>query len=398
MRFLSRLSACVLVSSLAACGAGADGKGDNSHLGNDGGLDLDSTTFDTLDPGFEVDPGEVDPSDGACASKTVGGKPVPLTIAIVFDQSGSMKDGDKIGTAKAGLKKAFGDPKFDDVAVGLFRFGYDKPCPSCPFGFPDSCGYDNTPTFTPELLSTGRTKLFSAIDALSAVGSTPTFDALNASYAWLAPQILAKKIEGKVAVVLVTDGAPNCSGHTADEFVALIKKGRSATIDTFIIGLPGSGAVYDGDPAKPHTTAMLSKMAGAGTDPPNLPAGCATDPKPMTSPVTNPCYFNFDSAVTVDMLSTALDGIRKVAGSCEYSMPTPSPAYDMEHPIVLVTDSTGKSSEVPRCTDTTKPPPEGCWEFADTAHTRIKLYGDACTRAKSSDKSKVDILLKCKVK
>lgn len=397
----ARLALCPASLSLGlslvlGCSAGSEKGTDPTALSPDGGL---PTGDGSLDPGFDAaDPDAVYSPDGACASRSFSGKRLPLAIAIVFDQSSSMSTGGRMDTAKAGLKKALSDAKFDDVAVGLFRFGYVDGL--------SGCTSDAKPTFEPAPLSTARTGLFSAIDKLSPSGATPTFSALNDAYAWLAPKVLAKAppYDGKIAVVLVTDGAPTCGSHTPAEFFDLVAKGRKATIDTFIIGLPGSGEAFYKDSGggppptdNPDTTAVLSKMAAQGTDAANLPPGCATDPK-LTTKVSNPCYYDLEkSGFSADALASALDGIRKASSACEYAMPAANPLYDSSNPGVVVVDGTGAAKTLPRCSSGPVPP-EGCWDWADAGKTRVKIVGAACATVKADEKSRVDILLQCKVK
>lgn len=380
---------CLGLASCLGCSAGNDKDGATGTLGSDGGLSGDGATigFDANDPDAPYDP------DAACAAKSFSGQKLPLTIAVVFDVSSSMSDGGRMATAQAGLKTAFGDPKFDDVAVGLFRFGFIQGL--------SGCTTDTKPYFDPAPLKDARTALFAKIDTLSPSGATPTYTGLNAAYAWLAPKIATKTppLDGKVAVILVTDGAPTCGYDPVSDYVALVKKGRSATIDTFVIGLPGSGAPIEDDPAGTHSSVLLTSIAAAGTDLVNLPPGCATDPKPVTSPVTNPCYFDLQKdGLSVTTLSNALDSIRKAATSCEYALPSAESKYDLGNPGVVVVDGSGAPKNLPKCVDPSSPPAEGCWAWADGAKTRVKIYGAACATVRTDEKSRVDVLLQCRTK
>lgn len=371
------------------CSAGNEKDGPSGNLGSDGGLVADGSVsgFDANDPDAPYDP------DAACAARSFSGRKLPLTIAVVFDVSSSMSSGARLSTAQAGLKTAFGDPKFDDVAVALFRFGFLEGL--------SGCTVDNKPYFDPAPLKDARTALFAKIDSLTASGATPTFSGLNAAYAWLAPKIAAKTppLDGKVAVILVTDGAPTCGYDSVTSYVDLVKKGRSATIDTFVIGLPGSGEAIKDDPDNTHSSVLLTRIAASGTDLANLPPGCATDPKPVSSAVTNPCYFDLQKdGLSVATLSNALDSIRKAASSCEYALPSADAKYDLGNPGVVVVDSAGKPTNLPKCTDPASPPAEGCWAWADAAKTRVKIFGAACTTVKSDDAARVDVLLQCRPK
>jgi hypothetical protein len=387
-------SGCALL--VAACGAN-NAKGEGTPFDGGGSIDAAdaSASFDVSEPGLDVGEGDsntFDP-DAACAAKSFGSTKIPLALALVFDQSGSMSSDSRMTIAKAGVKKALSDPKFDDVAVGLFRFGYTTGL--------NGCTWDTTPTAAPVPLSTGRTELFKEIDKLAPSGSTPTYSALNAAYGWLSPKVLAKTPpeDGKVAIILVTDGAPTCGTETPDDYVALVAKGRKATIDTFIIGLPGSAEDFSfDDPSLGNTAAVMSKMAAVGTDEANLPTGCDKDPKPITSPPAKPCYFDMSKGVSTDALAAALDNIRKAASSCEYILPTGDASYDSSRPGIYVTDGKGARVEIPHCTDPTTPGPLGCWDWSDSTHTRVKILGAGCDTVKLDDKATVDILLPCRVK
>lgn len=391
--------------TLVGCGAGngdkSNGTGnvplDSGAVVADTSVD-DSGGFDVVTPGLDAstDGNPFDP-DAACAAKSFGTKKIPLALALVVDESGSMSEGSpsKMEVAKSGLKKALGDPRFDDVAVGLFKFGYT----SGTFG--DGCTYDTAPSAAPVPLAFGRTDLFAVIDALTPSASTPTYDALNAAYTWLAPRVKAKTPpeNGKTAVILVTDGAPTCGKYTVDDYLALVAKYHGLTLDTFFVGLPGTGDHFDSaDPTSPTAAAFMSKMAARGTDVANLPAGCDTDPVPMSGIPAKPCYFDFHSSFTVDAFADALQKIRKTIASCDYVMPTGTGDYDPAHPGVFVTDAKGTRKAIPQCTDPKTPGPDGCWDWTDASHATVTIYGAACDTVKTDDAAKVDILLPCKVK
>src|SRR5262249_3476608 len=148
------LFGAVAALSIVGCGAGNGDKGSGGTEPLDSGLGGSDTSIvdDTGGGNFDVPtqlgvPARrhpVDP-DAACAAKSFTGTKIPLAIAIVFDDSGSMADGSpsKMSVAQTGLKKALSDPKFDDVAVGLFKFGYTDP------GSFDGCTWDVGPSAAP---------------------------------------------------------------------------------------------------------------------------------------------------------------------------------------------------------------------------------------------------------
>ena len=382
MRLASSASvtcALLLATSPLACSAGS-----HAAPATDGGVD--GLSFDASPSDADLDP------DGACAVRSFSGAKLPLTIAIVFDQSSSMSEGSpaKIDVAKAGLRIAFSDPRFDDVAVGLFRFGYQSGR--------DGCIWDTEPTSQPAVLTTSRASLLAEIDKLTPSGATPTYSALNAAYGWLAPKIYARTPpeDGRVVVVLVTDGAPTCGGESVDDYVTLVRKGRKATIDTFAIGLPGSDEKFDSTSSgSPSAAAFLSKLAANGTDPSNLPPGCDVDPTPITNAPAKPCYFDMHAGFSADKLAAAFENVRRAASSCEYGMPALDPSLDAAHPAIVITDGAGTRTSIPRCTSASDPGVDGCWDWGNPTHTQVKIFGAACARVRDDAAAKVDVLLRC---
>lgn len=375
----------VAVLLALGCSAGAEKEGATGNLRNDSArrAGADGGGLDEGDPDVPYDP------DAACVARSFRGKTIPLTVAVVFDTSLSMGVEARMTTAQAGLKKAFSNPKFDDVAVALIRFGVG------------GCLSDSTPFFGPSVLKESRALLGSKIDALAPAGMTPTYSGLSAAYGWLTPKTTSKTppMDGKVAVILVTDGAPTCGVYPVPAYVDLVTKARAATIDTFVIGLPGSGEPIVGDSENTHSSVLLTKLAAAGTDLANLPAGCATDPKPVTAPVANPCYFDLQKdGLSVDSLSKALDSIRTATTSCEYALPTADPKYDLSNPGVVVVDAAGAPKTLPKCENPASPPAGGCWDWSDAKKTRVKIFGAACSMVKSDERVRVDVLLQCRPK
>jgi hypothetical protein len=377
-RFPSVLAALLLLG----CSAGKDPSESLGARPGGGGVGIDGGG---LEPGLDGDPGSGTNPNG-CANKDYGGRRLPLAIAVVLDTSLSMA-GNPMKTAIDGLKKAFGDPRFDDVAVGLFRYGYPR----------GECDYDKTPTFVPAPLATSRAGLFAAIDALKAEGTTPTYSALEAAYVWVEGELRkgAAPFDGKAAVVLVTDGVPYCNARVVrpSEYGPLVAGARGKGIETFVIGLPGSGAFFDSGDERAHSTALLSVMAAQGTAPENLPAGCEANPS-LATEVKKGCFIDLQTNFSVDSLSQAFDRIREAASSCVYEIPQPGPNYDVDRPGVFVKDATGQR-EVPRCDPT--PQAGGCWEWSDGDKRRVRLVGGACGAVQADPKSTVTVSLPCRV-
>lgn len=388
---LAAAIAANVVASMA-CSAGNEKDGspsatlgaDTGAGGGDGGL---APGFDANDPDAAYDP------DAACAAKSFLGAKLPLHVSLVFDVSSSMTS--KIATARAGMKEAFTDPRFDDVSVTLFRFGLP--------GF--GADHDKTPFAGPVFLdATGEPKVLSAIDALSPAGSTPLSSGLTSAYQWLwdhgVKDAKAPWFEGKTVVVAVSDGIPSALSMDVSDYVSLVKKARAEKgIDTFVIGTPGASEVgTDGALDGVHGTALLSSMAGAGTDPANLPSGCNPTPSPKSACTGGcACFYDLTSGFSGKALAGVLDSIRKLSNACVYALPPLDPKYDAANPDVNLVEPGGAAKKLPKCADPSAPPAGGCWTWEKEGES-VKLHGAACQAVKDDETIRVDILLACKVR
>jgi VWFA-related protein len=148
-----------------------------------------------------VDPATIQISENGkpMQATTVGGGGQggvgPLTTLLVMDVSGSMDKNDKIGGAKAAAK-AYVDQMRSGDQAGLMVY--------------------NTKYTYVQQLTQDREALKGAIDGIQTGGDTAMYDALFA-----AEEIL-RDVQGRKAVITVTDGLDNSSSHNEEDIIGAI--------------------------------------------------------------------------------------------------------------------------------------------------------------------------------
>jgi uncharacterized protein YegL len=373
-----------VLASFVACSAGSDkggnpGSGPGNGPGPDGGdpLAIDGGDFDA---GYDP--------DAACAARVFQGTKLPLHISLVFDVSSSMNGG-KLDSAKSGIKSALAEPRFDDVSVTLFRFGISGEA-------------DRTPFAGPVFLDpAGEAAFFPKVDELRPTGTTPLSTGLERAYKWLfdngAAAGKAPYFTGKTVVALISDGLPSALSLGVDAYKKLVADARGKGVDTFVVGtLTSDEQGNEGALKDVWGSALLSTMAGAGTEASNLPAGCSPNPNPKNRCIGScSCFFNLMGGFGATQFADVLDSIRKLSSSCVYALPAQDARYNRASPEVNLFDpATNSPTNLPRCTDPANPPAGGCWSWEKEGES-VKLQGGACDAVKGNEKLRVDILLAC---
>jgi hypothetical protein len=224
---------------------------------------------------------------------TVGTGRVSPDILIVLDRSGSMRMGgvDRWGPSVAGLKTittslqdrvSFGLMAFPGTGMGGGMSGGTNPLDclaltdpfalaecfanSIPAGIGGTCdaGSLNVP-----IVSNNAAAIAAALDAMVPNGATPTAVTLQAAHAELKKNQAGPDETGNAKyVLLVTDGAPNCSGGNmggggsgqdpaaVDASVAAIDAMAKEGIKTYVMGY--------GTQSDAMLKAALDRMAVAG--------------------------------------------------------------------------------------------------------------------------------------
>jgi hypothetical protein len=167
------------------------------------------------------------------------------------------------------------------------------------------------------------------------------------------------------AVLLVTDGAPDCGAGAPDPMASdaagaakAIGEAATSGIPTFIVGLGAFDAATDDG---------LSSMAVAG--------GFARSGSPAYYPAAN-----------ATDLATAVNQLILTMGQCIYMIPPPpNSTVSTDRIGVLV-----NGNEIPQ--DTTN---RNGWSYRDASHTRVQIYGPTCDAILAGSVQSVAIVFKC---
>ena len=159
----------------------------------------------------------------------------PLTTLLVMDISGSMNHGNKLDAAKEAAK-AYVDQARPSDQIGLVTF--------------------NTEIEYEEPLTKDRRELIAAINGLKALDDTAMYDALAEGIDILEP------VEGRKAVIVLTDGLDNRSKMSPQQVLQLIGP-QGLSISVIGLGDPtqSTGAITSLD--EPALSALASEAGGA---------------------------------------------------------------------------------------------------------------------------------------
>jgi hypothetical protein len=354
--------------ALPGSGAGdSDGDGVPNPIDtdddNDGTPDGDDPNDNGIDPcvGLEGPPpascledpgegegegeGEGDPPPNCSEEVFNPADPVPPRIMLVVDRSGSMNDdavgfpGSKWDTAVDTLDTVTHQLE-TSVELGLTLYPSEV----------DVCGAGSEEV--PVRLNNANA-ITRALNQTSPGGGTPTAPSLLVARAGL--QALGAQ-GGQRAVVIATDGGPNCNesldgdtctcvspnpadcqafpGNCLDDVNAVASANQLANsgFPVFVLGLPGTE----------NFSGVLTRLATAG--------GTG----------------NFYNATSADSLATSLEEIAVRLGSCRFDLPG-APRPDQ---VTVTVDGTAIARDSSRS--------DG-WDLIDS--NTIELFGDACTTA-----------------
>ncbi len=368
------------LATAAGCGNGHPPVSGDYLPGDDGGASRPPNQFD-LDATFATPKCELVAADGGiCGCTDVPLQTEAPTIYFVLDRSGSMTIDGKWQTVRAvtqqlvtavGPRASFGaavfpNPSTNDCAPGLEvmrpRLG-DAPA--------------GTPGFT--------TRTLAAATNVIANGGTPTAQTLRN----LKPRLAG--IPGKVFVILATDGGPNCNSRVtcdvagcianiesaaagcapntppnccvptnfgpescldAQTTIDAVTELESAGIDTYVVGVPGSGP-YAG---------VLEQLATAG----------------HTARASSPLYYRVDTADEKALLTALSQIVAKIIASC--TLPLSGPPADPNLVNVYI-------DEKPIAKD-----PVNGWTLDNAT---ITLVGASCDRVLSGSALDVRVIEGC---
>lgn len=357
LRFATLASASALVASLGliACG-GADVEGSGFDRDGNGGK---NGSFDPSNGAGENGLGNstsTPTSDdlAACATSSAVAEQRPVYLVFMYDKSGSMTSGGspKWSSAKAATRAFFESPDSKGLYASLTYF---------PEG--DSC---NTSKYaTPKVAITALpSPLFGqSLDDQNPGGGTPTRPALEGAISYAQSIAAGEAKDGKVAIVLVTDGEPaGCDDNDVSD-VQSVASTVSSSIPTYVIGVGDS----------------LDKLD-------DIASGGGTGSALIVS-TSNPAQIQAD-------FTKAIEKIKGEALSCDYTMPPPpsGSAFDESKVNVQYTPDGGSASTLgynQDCTGGTG------WKYDDpTSPSTISLCDASCSATKGKG-GKVDIVFGC---
>jgi hypothetical protein len=348
-----------------------DGSGaKNGKGGTGGGIDLDGAAAGT-GTGGTINP------DAACAVEKDDATLVPVNMLIMFDRSGSMNDNNKWNDASAALVAFFQDPGTAGLRVALRFFPHDEPQAGC------NNSQCSIPACSQPLIPIGplasgpapgdaqEQALVSAVqgETPGGGGGTPIYAALGGSEVWATALAQANAGE-KVAVIFVTDGAPNGCDEDIGNISQLAADAlASDDVFTYAVGLEGSNE------------SDMDAIAQAGG--------------------TNQGFFiGSGSSATADLLA-ALKAIQGSQVACEFVVPKTSASgqpVDPNKVNVNYTPGGGTTTtlgQVPGASDCGN----GGWYYDNpTDPSTITLCPSTCSTIQADEEAKIEVLLGCATK
>lgn len=294
-----------------------------------------------------------------CATETATVESKPIYLAFVFDKSGSMvaNGSPKWDAAKAASKAFFEAQESAGVSASLTFF---------PDQLDYACGPDAYETPTVAMTALPSPTFGTSLDAQFPNGGTPTHAALDGAIHYAQEVASNEGKDGKVAIVLVTDGLPesNCAGNSVPAVAALAAT-VAQTLPTYVIGVGG------------ELTSLTEIAAGGGT---------------TSAFIVNA---NAPAQIQADFLA-AINAIKLSAFSCDYAIPSPPSGERLDRDKVNVVHRVDTTADTltydPKCTSGVG------WHYDDeAAPTRIELCEKSCATAKSTP-GKLEVLFGCAAK
>jgi hypothetical protein len=302
--------------------------------------------------------GGTDPNE--CASAAFEAEPVPVDLAIMLDQSGSMAQpssgGGTLWSAVTGALTTFvTSPKAGGIGVSLAYF----PGQGC-----NVAGYA-TPDVPMAALPGNASAVQTSLSWHFPNGMTPTGPALSGAIQYALGY--AQSNPGhKVAVVLATDGMPTeCSPQDIGSIAQIAAAAYNGTpsVPTFVIGVGGA-------------LTALNTIAIAGG--------------------TGQAFIVDTNAGAGDQFLQALEKIKVAALACEYAIPTGTEPVDYTKVNVEITPSGGTPTTIPGVGDASKCGTNPGWFYDDPLKpTKIILCPATCDSISGDSAAKISIVLGC---
>ena len=303
----------------------------------------------------------------ACANERAEATPLPLTIYLMLDASGSMGSSGIWDPARQAIKDFVNHP---DSAGNNVALGY--------FSGSTCTGYE-VPAVGPVLLPGGAQAISNSLDAATNGGSTPTEGALRGLTTFCTNYEANNPGETCVGV-LITDGEPKaCTVQDSAGLaqIAAAAYANGAGVRTYTMGLTGlTQAGWD----------LIHAVAKAG----------GGDCVPADNPnLLYACDATSGSQAFVDALSL----IRDQFIACDYAIPTPATGVlDLDALDVLVSSSASATPQaLPKVTDAAScGAASGGWHYDSLVNPqRIVLCDSTCNVLRTLDQPRIDIEVPC---
>jgi hypothetical protein len=310
--------------------------------------------------------------DPSCAAATFSAALRPLTLYILLDQSGSMKEeGDRWTPVTDAIRAFVNAPESEGVRVALQYFALgesdEEKCDADTYAAPEVNA--ELPAGVAEVEGSLSAHDFPASECCSndnVHSGTPTRPAVEGATRWLDAWLTANP-EQAVALLLATDGNPSevCDGDGAEDVTAAISSAASMAARTYVIGIGHEENLQD-----------WAEAGGSGTPP-----------------------FIVDGTGDRTELEF-LDALRTIRGSalaCDYAVPE-GPRTDRDRvnvqygsaasgqPVTLLRVSAAEDCD----------PAVAGWYYVDvTGEPRIQLCPQTCTEVSADARGRVDIVVGC---
>jgi hypothetical protein len=223
------LASSSLLVSIVACGGADQSISDfNKSDKKNGGFEDDTNAGEENGLGEN---GGTPPGDlAACATQTAEAVAKPVYLVFMFDKSGSMTSGGspKWSSSKAATRAFFesNDSKGISASLAFFPNNQNSSCSSSDYSSPRVA-----------MSALPSTTFGQQLDQQNPAGDTPTKPALEGAIAYAQQIAAGEGKDGKVAIVLVTDGIPQgCSGNSISN-ISNVAANVAATIPTYVIGV-----------------------------------------------------------------------------------------------------------------------------------------------------------------
>jgi von Willebrand factor type A domain len=346
-----------------------------------------------------------------CTGWSLEGEPLPATIQLVVDTSGSMSKsppGDdtrsKWDITREALEEAVsGLPPSVHLGLVLYPNKNVTSNGAVP-GDVNACVKTESHVPIAQLgkdKSSQRTAFEEALDSASIESYTATYDA----YSYALNEVLLPYEGPNKLILLLTDGAPTigqgctwpdeedvvtgelwdgAGSHDAetDPIIDMIGDAYAGGIRTFLIGAPGSEeSVESGTDKRP----WLSEAALEGG---SAPPGCT---------IEGPNYCHFDMTEDLDFSAALAGALQNISGQvideCTFVVPEPPDGVEIEISSTQVVIEWGDGTSSLIGLDTEGDCTDG-WQYDEDENT-IVLCGETCADVKADARSRLFLSFGC---